>query len=310
MNEHPIKHPPLFTKDEVVKDILENMNIDEKAKLKHTPKEDLVMFHRGWGTYLRNYYQMWHNPDLLKSIGIAHPDDASAVIIEEVWNILQKSEEPGLESPPEPPEIGKNVSFRWHVDKECLEITTSGGTSIVIEAIDLEFAQAIAESMKTNILQMRTSYLHPDVAPKTTYTTPNAVVSLRKYPKYRDDGEIKTAVFVEWLVNEQRFEFSCGGVILAIECIDLDLAQAIAKALKTGLPEVERYTAADVAPRVENLKMGVVIKLWEYPQHPDNQPGETAPLGDDPVDENSQGTTSATRRALERFKRIKDKLGF
>ena len=62
---------------------------------------------------------------------------------------MQKSEEPGLESPPEPPEIGKNVSFRWHVDKECLEITTSGGTSIVIEAIDLEFAQAIAESMKT-----------------------------------------------------------------------------------------------------------------------------------------------------------------
>ena len=99
MNEHPIKHPPLFTKDEVVKDILENMNIDEQAKLKHTPKEDLVMFHHGWSTYLRNYYQMWHNPDLLKSIGIAHPDDASVVIIEEVWNIFAKIRRAGLGKP-------------------------------------------------------------------------------------------------------------------------------------------------------------------------------------------------------------------
>ena len=237
----------------------------------------------------------------MKSTGEEHPDDASSVIIEEVWNILQKSDEPGLESPPDPPEIGKNVSFRWHVDKECLEITTSGGTSIVIEAIDLEFAQAIAESMKTNIFQMRTPYLHLDVAPKTTYTTPNAVVSLRKYPNYRDDGEIKTAVFVEWLVNEQRFELSCGGVILAIECIDFDLAQAIAKALKTALPEVERYIAADVAPRVENLKIGVVIKLWEYPQHPDNRSDETVELRDDPVDENAQDSISVMRRAFERF---------
>ena len=48
MNEHPIKHPPLFTKDEVVKDVLENMSTDDKARLKHKPKEDLVMFHHGW----------------------------------------------------------------------------------------------------------------------------------------------------------------------------------------------------------------------------------------------------------------------
>ena len=65
MNEHPTKQPPLYTKDEVVKDILENMNIDEKANVKHTPEEKLYEFHFGWGQYLRNYYQMWHNPELV-----------------------------------------------------------------------------------------------------------------------------------------------------------------------------------------------------------------------------------------------------
>ena len=39
MNEHPIKYPPLHTKDEVVKDILENMNIDEKANVKHMSED-------------------------------------------------------------------------------------------------------------------------------------------------------------------------------------------------------------------------------------------------------------------------------
>ena len=172
MQEHPVKHPPLFTKDEVVKDILENMDEDGKAKLKHTPKKtELFMFHHGWGTYLRNYYQMWHNERLVKSTGKEHPDDACSVIIEEVWEILQKSDEPGLERPPEPLEISKNIFFQWHEDKECLEIQTGGGTSIVMEQIDLAFAQALAESMKANLLQMRTPYVPPDVAPRATHRT-------------------------------------------------------------------------------------------------------------------------------------------
>ena len=299
MNEHPIKHPPLHTKDEVVKDILENMSTDDKARLKHTPKDELFMFHHGWGTYLRNYYQMWHNADLVKSTGKEHPDDASMVIIEEVWEILQQSDAPGLEKPPEPPEIDKNVSFRWHLDKECLEITTSGGTHIVIEQLDLDIAQAIAEAMKTHLFQMRTPYLHPDVAPKATHRTPNAVVTLRKYPRYRDDGEVKRDVFVEWLVIEQRLDISCGGAILAIEHIDLDLAQAIAKAMKTGLPEVERYTADDVAPRITHSSRGVVVTLWTYPQHPDNQSGETPPLRDDPIDESPQ--KSGIKKVLDKL---------
>lgn len=263
MNQHPTKSPSLHAKDEVVKDILENMSIDDKARVKHTDKDELFMFHHGWGTYLRNYYQMWHNKDLVKSTGKEHPDDASMVIIEEVWTILQESDEPGLEAPPEPPEIGKNVFFKWHVEKSCLEIACSRA-SLVIEQIDLDFAKAIATGMKANLIQMRTPYLHPDDVQRETYQTPGASVTLRKYPKYKEDGEVKRDVYVEWQINGQYLAISCGGHIIAIEFIDLDLAEAVANAMQVGLPEVESYTAADVAPKITHGKLGVTVKLWEY----------------------------------------------
>ncbi len=94
-NDNPVKRPPLFTKDEVVKDIFENMSIADKARVKHTPKDELTLECRGWAMGLRNYYLMWHNDALVKDTGKEHPEDASMVIIEEVWEMLQKSEEKG-----------------------------------------------------------------------------------------------------------------------------------------------------------------------------------------------------------------------
>ena len=305
MNQHPTKHPPLFTKDEVVEDILENMSLDDKARIKNTPEDELVMFHLGWGQYLRNYYQMWHNKALVKSIGEEHPDDASMVIIKEVWTILQESNEPGLETPPEPPEINKNVFFQWHADKQCLEIACSRA-SIVMEQIDLDFAQAIADGMKVNLIQTRTSYQAPDVAPRVTYNTPNAVVTLRKYPKYKDDGEIKRNVYIEWQINGQYLAISCGGTIVAIEFIDLDFAQAIAKGMSEGLREVESYTHPDVAPRVTHSAQGVTIKLWEYPQKSENNPEPSETLKNDRQDSDKQDSDkqeSALKGVVERFKR-------
>ena len=307
MNEHVIKHPPLFTKDEVVKDILENMSITDKARLKHTPKDELVMHSMGWGTYIRNYYQIWHNEALVRSTGVEHAKDASMVIIEEVWAILQQSEETGLEKPPEPPEIHKNVFFKWHVDKECLEISCNG-TSIIMYEIGFSFAQAIAEAMNANLLQTRTRYVRPDVEPKSTHFTPGVVVTLRKYPKHKDDGEIDKNVRVEWIVNEQRLEITCGGRIIAMESIDLDLAEAIAAGMKTGLPQVERYIAFDVAPRITHNSPGAVVELWMYPKHPDNRPKETPQSKNDPLDNNSQD--SAIQRVLKRFKKVMGRMGF
>ena len=307
MNEHPIKHPPLFSKDEVIKDILDNMSITDKARLKHTARDELIMHSTGWGTYIRNYYQIWHNEALVRSTGVEHPKDASMVIIEEVWAILQESEETGLEKPPEPPEIHKNVFFKWHEDKECLEISCNG-TSIIMYEISFSFAQAIADAMNANLLQMRTRYVRPDVQPSIRHFTPGVEVTLRKYPKYRDDGEIDRNVRVEWLLNEQRLEITCGGRIIAMEGIDLGLAEAIASGLKTGLPQVERYVAIDVEPTIMHTSTGAVIELWMYPQHPDNRPEDTLRSKNNSMDNGSQD--SPTQRVLDVFKRFMGRMGF
>ena len=34
---------------------------DDKTSLKDTPENELILHHHGWGTHLRNCYQMWHN---------------------------------------------------------------------------------------------------------------------------------------------------------------------------------------------------------------------------------------------------------
>lgn len=91
MNEHPVKHPPLHTKAEVVEDILETLGPDGKDSRKNTPKNELILHHHGWGRNLRNYYPMWDNEKLLQDIGEDHADDASGVIIREVWQRLQDS---------------------------------------------------------------------------------------------------------------------------------------------------------------------------------------------------------------------------
>lgn len=87
-----MKHPSLHTKAEVVKDILETLDLDDKASLKDTPEDELSLLHHGWGTYLRNYDWMWHNEKLLQDIGAPHASGASGVIIREVWRRLQETE--------------------------------------------------------------------------------------------------------------------------------------------------------------------------------------------------------------------------
>ncbi|MCY4552995.1 MAG: hypothetical protein OXC79_04930 [Candidatus Poribacteria bacterium] len=263
MNQHPTKHPPLFTKDEVVKDILENMNIDEKSNVKHTPEDKLYEFHFGWGQYLRNYYQMWHNPKLVKSTGEEHPDDASLVIIKEVWTILQRMNEPGLEAPPEAPEIDKNVSFHWRLDEDCLEIHCSRW-NIAIDQISVDFAEAIVTTLHSNMLPLRHLYTAPDAAPVTIHERHGVGISIRKYPKY--SGEIKKDIHLRWQENGQFLEISCSGTDICIELIDPDFAEQIAYAMRTGLPHVESYSAPGVGPEIVRHTSNARIRLWNYPK--------------------------------------------
>lgn len=74
--------------DKIVNDLSE----EDKKTVKETSFNDLILYHHGWGTGIRNSFGLWRgNSDLLKSAcgsEECHPDDASMEIIYGVWNIL------------------------------------------------------------------------------------------------------------------------------------------------------------------------------------------------------------------------------
>ena len=73
-------------------DILSSLSDENKATLRKTKKDDLIMFHHGWGTGIRNHYGLWRGNDKLIETACGkgcHPDHASMVIIEAVWSALQ-----------------------------------------------------------------------------------------------------------------------------------------------------------------------------------------------------------------------------
>lgn len=76
----------------VVADIIANMRETDKENVINTPEEDLILFHHGWGTRIRNRYDLWRNTALVKATGKEHPDDASNVIIKAVWHKLRESQ--------------------------------------------------------------------------------------------------------------------------------------------------------------------------------------------------------------------------
>ena len=72
--------------------ILAHLDEKSKATVRSTAEGDLIRFHHGWGTGIRNAFGLWQgNADLLSSCGGAgiHPDDCSMVIIHQVWKRLQ-----------------------------------------------------------------------------------------------------------------------------------------------------------------------------------------------------------------------------
>jgi hypothetical protein len=83
---------PTTVKDEV-DDLIARMSAEDKERVRTTKKEDLIQFHIGWGTGIRNDYGLWRGNDklMLSACGHpCHPDDASMKIIEAVWQELQK----------------------------------------------------------------------------------------------------------------------------------------------------------------------------------------------------------------------------
>lgn len=81
------------TVDEAARLIAGELDDESKARVRTTKKDQLIEFHHGWGTGIRNSLGLWRgNEKLLESCGRGkkvHPDDCSMVIIEAVWTLLQ-----------------------------------------------------------------------------------------------------------------------------------------------------------------------------------------------------------------------------
>jgi hypothetical protein len=93
-----LPQPPydLNTYEGVVADVVANLDGESLALLRRTAKADLIQFHHGWGTVIRNQYGFWSNEALIRSCarhagrdGGMHPDDASMVVIEGVWAVVR-----------------------------------------------------------------------------------------------------------------------------------------------------------------------------------------------------------------------------
>ena len=84
--------------EEAVDLLIENLSIREKYKIAKMSQNDLPGLHFSLGLGIRNEFGLWAgNKDLLESCAslvgqeIIHPDDASALIIKELWKKLQET---------------------------------------------------------------------------------------------------------------------------------------------------------------------------------------------------------------------------
>jgi Domain of unknown function (DUF6794) len=78
------------TLEEAADVILSRLGKKDKRILRGTKREDLIQYHHGWGTGIRNEFGLWQgNEALLESCGCVHPDDCSMKIMELVWEKLQ-----------------------------------------------------------------------------------------------------------------------------------------------------------------------------------------------------------------------------
>ena len=80
---------PPGTVEEAVDLLLDVLASEHKLVIATMSEDKLIDLHFSLGMAIRNAFGL-HDPDskLLASCGVAHPDDASGVIIKELWNKL------------------------------------------------------------------------------------------------------------------------------------------------------------------------------------------------------------------------------
>ena len=79
---------------EAARGIADGLDKEFREQVRRTAQTDLIQFHHGWGTGIRNHLGLRRgNEALLRSCGggeLVSPDDCSMKIIERVWEILRR----------------------------------------------------------------------------------------------------------------------------------------------------------------------------------------------------------------------------
>jgi len=90
MIELHLDNPPKTVK-EAVEMLIVIWPPEELKKLASLSEADLSLCHFGIGLWIRNNFGLWaKNKALLEDAGEEHPDQASGVIIEMLWEKLQE----------------------------------------------------------------------------------------------------------------------------------------------------------------------------------------------------------------------------
>jgi len=70
--------------------IISEMSKKDRKNIKETSPDQLIMYHHGWGTGIRNNLGLWgENKELIEDCGNTNPDDCSMKIINRIWQLLQ-----------------------------------------------------------------------------------------------------------------------------------------------------------------------------------------------------------------------------
>lgn len=90
--------PLPVTCDGAAEEIASELDKDSVEKLKTVKREDLIQFHFSWGMGIRNSFGLWaENSPIRKSCAKEngdedmHPDGSSTIIMQKVWDIINKS---------------------------------------------------------------------------------------------------------------------------------------------------------------------------------------------------------------------------
>jgi hypothetical protein len=82
--------PRPTTVRDAVEILLEDLGSDTLTELRDTVEDDLIIHHMGVGRFIRNLFGLHgDNQELLSNTGASNADDASMVIVEELWRRLR-----------------------------------------------------------------------------------------------------------------------------------------------------------------------------------------------------------------------------